>query len=423
MTKYDYQLFWTEHVDAGTLEVNPVNVTTQASMSATMKDFYNTFLLENARENMVFTQLGEEQAIHGNTVEWRKFNTFPKALTPLTEGVIPAGQTFGMTKITASTEQYGDYVTISDRLELEAVDDIILGATEEMGATEGETYDTLTRNILVAGNSVLYAPKINASTSAETEVTSRKDLDETAVITPKLVNRAYTWLKKNKAPLYDGSYVWVIHPSQAFDLRQSKDWVEAQNYAQNGNIFNGEIGRLHKFRFIESTAVKVYAGANLTEASRNLTVKTAVQAGTSVAVNEAITADEATALAGRKILDASGNEYTIASATAGNASSASLTLSASATIAKDAVLYPAGGGARGLATYASLAMGKGSFAVVKPEGEGMQMYIKNKGEIGGPLEQFSTVGYKFNHGAKILYQERILRVETGSFYSDVDEEN
>ena len=86
-------------------------------------------------------------------------------------------------------------------------------------------------------------------------------------------------------------------------------------------------------------------------------------------------------------------------------------------------MYPAGGGARGMATYASLAMGKGSFAVVKPEGEGMQMYIKNKGEIGGPLEQFSTVGYKFNHGAKILYQERILRVETGSFYSDVDEEN
>ena len=161
MKKYDYQLFWTEHVDAGTLEVNPVNVTTQASMSATMKDFYNTFLLENARENMVFTQLGEEQAIHGNTVEWRKFNTFPKALTPLTEGVIPAGQTFGMTKITASTNQYGDYVVISDRLELEAVDDIILGATEEMGATEGETYDTLTRNILVGGNSSLMKPQLS----------------------------------------------------------------------------------------------------------------------------------------------------------------------------------------------------------------------------------------------------------------------
>lgn len=415
------QMFWTAHSDAGTLEVNPVNVTTQASMADTMKTFYNTYLLENARENMVFTQLGKEEPIHGKTVEWRKWNTFPKALTPLTEGVIPEGRSFGMTSITASTTQHGDYVTISDRLELEAVDDVILGATEEMGAAEAETYDTLTRDILVAGNSVLYAPKV--ALGVETEVQYRKDIDETAVLTPKLVNKVATWLKKNKAPLKDGSYVMVIHPSQSYDIRQSNEWVEAHKYADVTPIFNGEIGKLHNVRFIETNTVKVFRGANLTEDSRNLTVKTAVTASTSVAVVEAITADEATALAGRSILDASGNVYTIASASSGTAGNASLTLSASATIAKDAVLYPAGGGAKGGAVYASLAMGKDAFAVVKPEGEGMQMYLKDKGEIGGPLEQFSTVGYKFNHGAKILYQERLLRVETGSDYSYIDEEN
>jgi hypothetical protein len=53
----------------------------------------------------------------------------------------------------------------------------------------------------------------------------------------------------------------------------------------------------------------------------------------------------------------------------------------------------------------------------------MEMIIKGKGQIGGPLEQFSTIGYKFCHGAKILYQERMLRVESGSHFGDVDEEN
>lgn len=417
----DLQMFWTEHSDAGTLEVNPVNVTTQASMAVTMKDFYSDYLLENAREAMVFTQFGKETPIHGNTVEWRKFNTFPKALTPLTEAVIPEGKTFGMTHITASTTQHGDYTVISDRLELEAYDDIIAGATEEMGAAEGETYDTLTRNIITAGNSVLYAP--NVSLGVESPNTSRKTVDSTAILSSKLVNRAATWLKKNKAPLINGSYVAIIHPSQAYDLRQEQGWLDAHIYADVQPLFNGEIGKLHNVRFIESTAVKVFCGANLTEASRNLTVKTAVSAGTSVAVKEAITSAEATALAGRTILDASGNEYTIASATAGAAGSASLTLSASATISQNAVLYPAGGGAEGGAVYASLFMGKDAFAVVKPDGEGMQMYIKDKSEVGGPLEQFSTIGYKFNHGAKILYEERLLRVETGSFYSNVDEEN
>lgn len=428
MKKLDLQAFaFTPNVTAGSYEVNPVNVTTQtaagASMASTMKVFYDTFLLQNAREASVFTQFGLKQPLHGNTCEWRKWNTFPKALAPLQEGVIPTGQTFGQTKIQASTTQHGDYVSISDRLELEAYDDVILGATEEMGAAQGETYDTLTRNILVAGNSVLYAPTINASTGVETPVTSRKALDKTAILTPKLVDRAATWLKKNKAPKINGSYVALVHPSQVFDLRESKEWKDAHIYQDVTPLFNGEIGKLHNVRFVESTAVKIFKGADLTAGSRTLSLRSATTSSTSVAVAELITDDDATALAGVEVMDASGNVYTIASATAGAAGAASVTLSASATIANNAVLYPTGGGKEGLAVYAALFLGKDAFGVLDPEQEGMGMIIKDKGEIGGPLEQFSTVGYKFCHGAKILYQERILRVETGSDYSDVDEEN
>ena len=53
----------------------------------------------------------------------------------------------------------------------------------------------------------------------------------------------------------------------------------------------------------------------------------------------------------------------------------------------------------------------------------MEMIVKTKEQIGGPLNQFSTIGYKFCHGAKILYQERLLRVESGSSYSAIDEAN
>lgn len=422
---WDLSVFFTPNTDAGSYEVNPVNVTSQNSagkdMSPTMKDFYNTVLLENAREKSVFTQLGLKQPMKGNVCEWRKFNTFKKALAPLTEGVIPTGQNFGMTKITASITQHGDYTAVSDRLELEAYDDVIMGATEEMGATEGETYDTLTRNIIIAGNSVLYAPKVSGS--SETAVTSRKALDKTALLTPTLVNRAVTWLKKNHAPTINGKYVWVIHPSQAYDLRQSKEWIDAHIYANVTPLYNGEIGELHGCRFIESTTVKVFKGEPLTEGSRTLTLRSATTSSTTVNVAEKITDDDATALAGKKFMISDGTEFTIASATAGNAGSASLTLGASASIANSTVLYPIGGGKEDLAVYGSLVMGKDAFGVLEPAGEGMEMIVKPKGTIGGPLEQFSTIGYKFCHGAKILYQDRLLRVETCSFFSDIDEEN
>lgn len=422
MKHMNLQLFWDAHVDPGTLEINPVNLTTTASMGPTMKTFYEKSLLENSREAMVFSQLGKKVPMHGNSIEWRKFNTFPKALTPLSEGVIPTGQNFGMTSITATTTQHGDYVSIADRLELEAFDDTIYGATEEMGAAQGETYDTLTRNIITAGTNVMFAPILSGST--ETAVDERIEITPAAVLTPKLVAQIATKLKKDKAPRFAGNtYAMVIHPSQAFDLRNTDEWKEFHKYADVAPIFNGEIGTLHGIRFIESNNVRIFKGANLTEDSRNLTVKTAVSASTTVAVTEAISDDEATALAGRVIIDASGNEYEIASASAAAAGSASLTLKEAATIAKDAVLYPSEGGAEGTAVYGALAMGRDAFGVLDPEGEGMELIIKSRDEIGGPLNQFSTVGYKFCHGAQILYPERLVRVETGSSYGDVDEAN
>jgi N4-gp56 family major capsid protein len=315
-------------------DVTPINITTQSGMSPTMKTFYDTTLLENAREAMIFTQFGKKQPMKGNKIEWRKFNTFAKALTPLTEGVIPTGQTFGMTKIEGEISQHGDFTAVSDRLEMESFDDVIFGATEEMGAAEGETYDTLTRNILVAGNSFAYAP------NGDTEITSRGDITNNCKLTPAIVNKAATWLKKNKAPRIDGCYVALIHPSVAHDLRETDEWKEYHKYNAVDPIFKGEIGMIHGVRFVETNEAKIWKA-----------------------------------------------------------------------------------GAGGVAVYATLFLGKDAFGILDPEGEGMEMIIKGKEQIGGPLNQFSTIGYKFCHGAKILYQERMLRVESGSSFGTDDEEN
>ena len=240
-----------------------------------------------------------------------------------------------MTKIEGEVTQHGDFTAVSDRLEMESYDDVIFGATEEMGAAEGETYDTLTRNVLVAGNCVMYAPK------GDSEITQREALDNTCTLTPDLVNRAATWLKKNKAPRIDGYYVAIIHPSVAYDLRNHEKWEEYHKYSNVEPIFKGEIGELHGVRFIESNNAKIWGEA----------------------------------------------------------------------------------GSGGVATYATLFRGKDAFGIVEPEGEGMEMIIKPKEQIGGPLNQFSTIGYKFCHCARILYQERMLRVESGSSFGLVDEEN
>ena len=78
----------------------------------------------------------------------------------------------------------------------------------------------------------------------------------------------------------------------------------------------------------------------------------------------------------------------------------------------------------GTVTYATYMFGKDSFGIVDPEGGGLQMIIHDKSEIGGPLNQFSTVGFKLEtNGATILYPERLLRMMSCSSYSASDTPN
>lgn len=397
-----------------------VNVTTANvpgnDLSATMKTFYDTSLLENSRQENKFNQFGMKQALpknKGNKVEWRKFDTFAKAMTPLTEGVTPDGNRVNMTKIEAQIDQYGDYTTVSDRLELEAVDPIIMGVTEEHGAQAGETLDTLTRNVVIGGTHVMYAGG----------KTSRTELTAADKITALDVNKWNTHLKKMKAPkAADNSYICIIHPSVSEDLRESDGWLEAHKYAKPEEIFNGEIGMLHNIRFVESTNQKVYCGEDLASDARNLKVKSVSSnkvtfEGGTVETNALV--DRFVLIGDEKFLVTENTATVMTLVDAITEQPATITASAGTDI------FPGEGGKDGCAVYACLVIGKDAYGIIDPTAEAMEVIVKQRGSAGtaDPLDQRSTVGWKASHAAKILYEERMLRFECGSSYSNSDEGN
>lgn len=333
------------------------------TLAPELKTFYDTELLENARTEMFYAQFGRKQRLPkngGTTIEWRKFNTFDRA-SELKEGVIPTGQQFGSSSLTASISQYGTYTSITDKLEMRAYDNVILAATEEMGASAAATQETLIRNALLVGTNVMYCDNVDVNGNVLSTPTSPATMgagggssnsDGWALLTPTMVNKAVTKMKKDRVPRINGKYYAVIHPSVAYDLRQSKEWIEVHKYAATSEIFNGEIGELHGCRFIEDTFAPILGGSYIYSGSTTYKNKS-----------------------------------------------------------------------NGV-TYATYFFGKDGFGIVDPEGGGLEMIIHDKDEIGGPLNQFSTIGYKFEtNGATILYPERVLRVMSVSSYSATDEEN
>ena len=400
MIKFNLQLFAVQSSD---------------TMPAEMKTYYDKELVDMADAELVHRQFCKKKSIPangGNKIEWRKFSNFEKALTPLTEGVTPTGHNLTVTPIVAELEQYGDYTTVTDVLEMEAIDDTILEITDKHASNMGKTADTLTRNVMQTGTQVIYA-----------DGTTRYGLDASNKITGTLVSKSATQLKKMNAPKIDGYYVGIIHPSVAYDLMQDSEWIDVQKYAEPENRLKGELGKLHGVRFVETTEAKIFKGEDLCDASANLTVKTAVSASDTVTVNETL---EANALVGRYVL-INDVKYKVSANTASAITLVDAITGATASVTASAgdAVYPGEGGKNGCAVYGTLFLGKDSTGTVDLENGGAEVIVKPVGSAGSsdPLDQRGSIGFKFSNADAILVDEYIVRLETGSTYSDTDEAN
>ena len=239
------------------------NTTGTGTLSAEMKTFYDKTLIDEAEPELVHDQFGQERNIPkngGKTIEFRKFTALPKATTPLTEGVTPDGRSLSVTSQTATVSQYGDYVTLSDMLEMTAIDNTIVETLSLIGSQAGRTLDTVTREKLAAGTNVMYQP--TPGSTGETAVTSRAGLTAKNVLTVKEVFRAAAALKAANAKPINGDFVAIIHPYVAYDLMMEAgdQWIDIQKYKNPENIYNGEIGKIGGVRFVQTTEAKIWKG-------------------------------------------------------------------------------------------------------------------------------------------------------------------
>lgn len=223
---------------------------TMSTVSAENQTFYDRCLLERCLPELTFYEDAQKKKIpagKGTKIEWRKFNSLTPATTPLTEGTTPTGSSLNVTKVEATLNQYGDYVTISDVLETQAKDPIITETSQLEGEQAGETLNDVIATEIAKGTTVRYGGS----------ATSTGTLTSSDVLTGALVKKAVRDLARNNIKRFpDGYYHATISPEQAYDLMNDTatgGWIDANKYTNAMPLLKGEIGCYGGVRFKESS--------------------------------------------------------------------------------------------------------------------------------------------------------------------------
>lgn len=273
--------------------------TTRTQIPAEVNVFYDKTLLMRAVPAFIHARWAQVRDIPRkagtNTIKFRRYGNLSAATTALSEGVTPTGSSLSVTDITATVAQYGDFVTITDVLDYESEDPILMETAEILGDQMGDTIDQITRDILAAGTSVFYVG---------TGSTQRSHVAATDIITDVFIKKAVRLLKNNKArkisrminaetginttPI-NAAFIGLVHPNTTYDLKGVTGWVPVEKYASTKQAMDNEVGAVDEVRFVESPNAKVFTGQGESSADVYATIIFGAEAyGTTRVSGEAV---------------------------------------------------------------------------------------------------------------------------------------
>lgn len=234
------------------------NLTTTSQVDPGVQTFYDRVLLKRALPLLVHDKFGQVRNIpsgSGNQIKFRRYASLSAATTPLAEGVTPSGKVLSKTDLTAQVSQYGDFVHVTDIVDLTVEDSVLTEASELLGEQAGLTIDTITRDILVACAS-LYNCSGGGNGQTPTQI-SATDCDA-AVKTllsgnAKFITSVITGSTGvGTAPVRPS--FWAIAHSDLLDaIEACTGFIHQANYPKQNDVQEGEWGQVKNIRFLTTT--------------------------------------------------------------------------------------------------------------------------------------------------------------------------
>ena len=242
------------------------NITTTAVLPPAVRDYYDRVLLMTAYPQLIHTRFAQKRILprkSGDTIVFRRYAKLATVPVPLSDGRTPPGAQLDATDIKATVDFYGNYVTITDQVELTVEDQVLNEASRLLGQNLAQTIDEVTRDVLNSTSSVLQcANGVNGGTPTEL---TKADIDATVQTLlsndADMISEVVEASDKFSTAAVRPSFMGFIDTALLDDLQNVSSFVSSSNYGSIDKAMPGEWGSTDNVRWLYTSQGSVSSAA------------------------------------------------------------------------------------------------------------------------------------------------------------------
>lgn len=223
--------------------------TLSANFSADVSTYIAKKTLSIALKEMSMYQVCDKATLpkmNGRVFQYTRYERVVLPQSTLSEGVTPGDTGMSISTVTATMDQWGAVIPLSD-VSIDSVTHPVLQKAIELAAYQAkETVDREICLVMLAGTNIFYPNAIAARGS----LTTSDKLDSGSI------GKVVSSLRYSGARPYDGTFlVGLVDPYSEEDLISSSAFLNAAQYSNIKVLMNQEIGEWKGVRWIRSNTI------------------------------------------------------------------------------------------------------------------------------------------------------------------------
>jgi N4-gp56 family major capsid protein len=252
----------------------------QGQFTADIEAFIADEVLPLAQRQLVAYQFGDPLELpkgRGLTYTATRFNRLPLPFAPLSEDVPPVGASMTISQVSATCQQWGDQVIITDVAELTIKHPLMKQANFLIGLEIAELFERNTYNALLAGTQINYVNSrgsraslvagdvldphtVNRTVVALQDVGAWPFMGDEATDTKIDADAGGSQRRASESPRAMPHYVAIANPNVLGDFSENSTVVTAWSYSDVNRLYNAEVGEWRGMRFCRSNMVPSWVG-------------------------------------------------------------------------------------------------------------------------------------------------------------------